>query len=213
MTEVQRVRIYRLAAIGLAWMIPVVTGALVHFDPWGMLSAMFYPTVRKAILVAGIGLQIGRLARPAGGQRTIEYLDTQGELGILGLVVFLDLAIWYGNRGYGGEILQMGFKVVDWAMMIGLFAGRLRVVIDGNARTVTIGDVIPRTTSFDALRGLGLVETRMMRNGHHTGTLYNVGLFPQNGAPTKLDRCASVQEVDGRIRAIQMETGLQVARA
>jgi len=211
--DARRLRTTRLIALGIAWLVPVVSGLLHHFDPMYALLGLVYPTTRKAILLLGIGLQVYRIARPTTAPRVYEYVETQGEIGVLGLLIFLDFAIQYSNLGFGGAMLQWGFSVADWLMMLGLFAGRTRVVVDGNTRKVTFGDLIPRTKSFDEIRGLGTITIRHLRNGVQTGTTYRVGLFVGAGAPKPLDIGYSPVEVEQKIRAIMNETGLQVARA
>jgi hypothetical protein len=86
-------------------------------------------------------------------------------------------------------------------------------VIDGDARTVTIGDLVPRTKRLDEVRGLGLISVTMRRNGVSLGTYHRVGLFRASGAPIRLDHGGTVEGVDQLIRTISAQTGLQVARA
>lgn len=212
--DVQRLRITRLIALGIAWLAPVLIATVRDFSVMSLIGGIFYPTIRKLILLVGIGLQVYRLVKPVTGQpRVYEYVETQGEVAILVMLLFFDLGLRYVNRGFGGDLIQWGWSVADWAMMLGLYAGRMRVVIDGNARTVTIGDLIPRTKTFEQIRGLGTITIRMLRNGVHTGTTHRVGLFVGNGAPMRLDVCYAPIEVENKIRAIVMETGVPIARA
>jgi hypothetical protein len=213
--DAQRLPFYRLAAIALSWLFPVVTllflpGTLDH-PVRALLGALFYPTVRKAILLAGIAVQVLRLVRPDQDRpKTFVFTQAQGELGVLFLALMLDFSLVFMNRTPG--IVSDIVRALDWAAVLWIFSFRGRVVIDGVARTITTGEPFARTLSFDAVRGLGMIETRLMRRGAHVSTTYQLALFPQEGKPTPIFGYSTPQDVDITIAQLVQETGIPIAR-
>lgn len=212
--DATRLPYYRLVAIALSWLFPVVALLPVMGempDPVrAIVSTLFYPTVRKAILLAGIGVQAMRIARPDEARpQTFVFVQTQGEIGVLFLALFLDFSLVYVNRN--GGLVGDVFRAVDWGFVLWIFAFRGRVVIDGVARTIKTGEPFARTLSFDAVRGLGLIELRLLRRGAHVGTTYQLGLFPKEGKPTAIYNYLTPQEVDATIATLARETGIPIA--
>lgn len=212
--DASRLPYYRLAALALSWLFPVVALLPVLGDMpdpvRGIVGALFYPTVRKAILLAGIGVQGLRIVRPDEGRpQTFVFVQTQGEIGVLFLALFLDFSLVFINRngGLAGDVM----RAVDWGFVLWIFAFRGRVVIDGVARTIKTGEPFARTLSFDAVRGLGMIELRLLRRGAHVGTTYQLGLFPKEGSPTPIYAYPTPQDVDVTIAALARETGIPIA--
>lgn len=210
--DADRLPYYRLAALGVSYFIPLVL-SVIMWGPsvGGILGSLFYPTVRKLIIVGGLVVQVLRIVRPEQArERTFVFTSTQGEMGLIGLALFFDFALSYINRdaGFAGMLL----RAMDWFCVYALFGFRERTVIDGLARVIKTGDPIVRTVPFDAVLGLGTIDLQRMRYGSIVGRTYFVAVFRKDGgAPIRVVGYPTPQDVHATITALAQQTGIPIA--
>ena len=112
---------------------------------------------------------------------------------------------------YGFDPMALVFRVLEYLVLFGLFAGRARTVIDGSARTITVWVLVPRKFAFDDVSGLGLERrTGSLRYGMRK-TYYCLSLFFGDWrSPRTIVELPTPQEVEAQLRLLHAETGVPV---
>jgi hypothetical protein len=208
-------RFVRIGALFLAYLIPIVIGAL-RFPETFSILAFVYPTPRKAFLALAIGYQIYRIAVPedrdAPKTAVIEDTNIPQDVSLSMLGLFLLLALYSTSwLGVPDALQPLFYYAVDFLALACIIAFRTRTVIDGEKKKVTRWFFGPRTFDFSQLRGLGLIEVRVMRAGSHVATHYFLGLFPQSGAPMRLRALQSEAELGPVAAELHQKTGIPIA--